>query len=186
MLVSATTAIFYVSHDSGKTWNKVELPLPADAANAGAPVKVDLPVFSDAQNAFLAAKYQVKSTDANNQSMAMVVYTSQDGGQTWKALPNPVANVDSFTMMDIVSAKDAFVHCGDNLCVTHDGAQTWKMITSNLSFKANDTNSVSGMDFVNATTGWTIVTDGTTYHLYQTQDGGATWNELSVTVQSAP
>ena len=186
-LVSATKAVFYVSRDSGQNWQKEELPLPADAVNNGAPVIVDLPIFVDSKDAFLAAKYQVKGADANNKlSMAMVFYTSQDGGQSWLALQHPVANVDAFTQMGIVSTNDAFVHCGDALCTTHDGAKTWRVITSNLSFKNSDTRSLGGLDFINATTGWAIVVDGTSYLLYQTQDGGVTWNELALTVQAVP
>jgi len=92
-------------------------------------------------------------------------------------------NVSPYDRADFVSLQDGFARCGIDLCATHDGAQTWKTLHSSLNFSTNsNTDYVFHFDFVSATTGWAITTDGTVATLWKTVDGGTSWTKLAPTL----
>ena len=80
-------------------------------------------------------------------------------------------------MVDFVSLQDIFAICGNDLCATHDGAHTWQLLHSNLDF-----DNVPEIDFTSPSIGWAIATDGSSYNLWKTIDGGARWTELLPTL----
>ncbi|HTX92492.1 MAG TPA: hypothetical protein VMC09_14870 [Anaerolineales bacterium] len=168
-----------VSADLGKTWKKLVLPLPA-AKYADGLIGPGDPVFFDDRNGllpFVIVKFNQDGTKAYSDQF---VYSTQDGGLTWKSNSTAVANVDWMSRVDFATSRDAFVACGNALCASHDGTVTWQALTSNLNFAyADGTVYVSHFQFIDSSQGWAITTDGTNYNLWKTTDGGQTWTELS-------
>ena len=109
----------------------------------------------------------------------LAFYATQDGGASWKQVPGILENIPSFSQVQIVSPEDIYVLCGNALCASHDGAQAWQSVASNLDFTQTDTRSVAALDFINASTGWVQIQDNGTNSLHKTTDGGATWTMLN-------
>jgi len=177
-IIASQSATLRVSRDQGKSWQEQNLPLPQRAPDSGAPNSVELPTFLTAKEGFFAAKYEVPGKGGGSPQLVMAVYATQDGGHTWTVSPSLVPDVAWFDHIEFVSLKDAFVRCGEVLCVTHDGAKTWQTIQSNLRFPMQGDTSLGAYDFVTAQTGWAIIISSGGSQLYQTTDGGITWNAL--------
>jgi photosystem II stability/assembly factor-like uncharacterized protein len=64
---------------------------------------------------------------------------------------------------------------GAALSASHDGGNSWSSISPDVNLK----DTLVSIQFVNANTGWVLTSDASSHHrLYQTTDGGATWNIL--------
>jgi len=175
-----------ISMDSGSTWKNLQLAFPS-AGLASENVLPMLPVFFDQQEGLLTYGFVKYDAALNIGSTQLVFYATHDGGLTWKPFANSVVqNVDvlkSQNVVDFVSPQVAFVPCGNDLCATQDGGQTWQTLKSNLNFvPASGNEYVRLVDFISSTTGWAITTDGTNGVLWKTTDGGATWDKLSLVV----
>ena len=171
-----------VSADLGKTWTNLQLPIPA--RYAGGSVAPMQPVFFG-QTGLLPVniiKYDQQGALAFS---ALIMYASQDGGQTWQpspaALENPLSQINN---VQIISAKDAFVVCGKNLCSTNDGAQTWKTLSGSLNFDQSTgaADAVTMFNFIDPQNGWAVSGQSGATTLWQSKDGGATWTKMSPTL----
>ena len=168
-----------ISSDLGMTWKKIVLPFPSSKYAYGLVSPGD-PVFFDAQNGLLPVVIVKFNSDGSKAYSDLAVYITHDGGLTWKNSSAVVEDVGWMGRIDFASSDDAFVACGNNLCVSHDGTATWQTVTSNLNFSENGgTEYVWRFDFVSASLGWAITTDGTNYSLWKTADSGQTWTNLS-------
>ena len=158
------TIYLYRSNDAGATWQQATIQPPKGYEQAE--LNALAPRFVGAGTAFLPV------TVASQNGVMLAIYVSRDGGNTWIVTP---AMIPQGGQPDFVSAQDGFVWNGTNFFVSHDGAQTWTVVTPDVKF----TDSFAGMDFLNATTGWVITNDASGGHgLYKTTDGGVTWNVL--------
>ena len=97
-----------------------------------------------------------------------VLFTTQDGGQTWSGASSPGDALYFFTF----STGWALA---PKIQVTTDGGKTWKPI-SDVSWTAQ-------FDFISETTGWVIATSGNEMALVKTDNGGARWSILVPTVK---
>ncbi|MCL5611807.1 MAG: hypothetical protein M1485_04535 [Chloroflexi bacterium] len=161
----------YVSWDNGKKWQGAKLSLPAFINAKKDPLGFEHPIFMTDTLAYLPLI--VNDT--------LSIFVSNDGGRSWSLRKNTVKNVKHFTRVDFVSELDAFVLCGENVCVTHDGAQTWQTVKTNFGLNPQ-IDYIVKLDFVNTTIGWALVShqngEITTYTLLKSTDGGATWTIL--------
>jgi photosystem II stability/assembly factor-like uncharacterized protein len=174
-----------ITFNQGNTWQSHNLPLPknsSDAIIAGASASF----FEDGNGLLLV--HLIKNDNIGNPVyQRLAVYTTQDGGANWVPIPGVLENITPYTQMQIVSPEDIYVLCSDALCASHDGAQTWSKVDSNLNFTQNDNRSIGLLDFLDAKTAWISVMDNETTTLYKTTDGGATWTLLNLLlVASAP
>jgi len=116
----------------------------------------------------------------------LAVYTTQDGGLSWTPNPTVLENdqntVLSHQVLDFVSPTDAFVACGSDLCVTHDGAKTWQKLPASLNFSYVEGKTyVNWFTFTSLNAGWATTSspDGSVSTFWRTTDGGMTWTEFT-------
>ena len=128
----------------------------------------------------MVASYSVPEHDGIAATDVSDVMMTHDGGNTWIASPNLIKGESYWSLhIDFISPTEAFFHCGDSLCMTQDGAQTWTSLPSNFDFAPiNDHYPLLDLDFVNAQVGWAIVHQDSQYQLIKTSDGGITWTML--------
>ncbi|MBE3037887.1 MAG: hypothetical protein IMZ62_03625, partial [Chloroflexi bacterium] len=174
-----------VSLDLGKTWQTQNLPLPQDSADAlVAPYR---PAFFGDKNGLLPVSLVKMNSDGSYAYQRLAFYATQDGGASWTLVPGMLEHVAPFAQVQIVSPRDIYVLCGNALCASHDGAQTWKTVVSNLDFTQNDKRSIWLLDFLDASTAWASVMENDIPTLYKTADGGVTWTQLTpLLAASAP
>ncbi len=188
-IAASQYADLYVSRDAGQTWQHLQLPLPEQKTASGFPVIIDLPTFFTPQDGVFAARYEGQDSQPASPfgSEYLSIYTTHDGGLTWTVNPIPLKEIGYSDRVDFVSMKDAFVACGDHLCATHDGGVTWQTISSNLHFQSGQDRLLSALDFVDARTGWAVITqpDGST-QLFKTTNGGQTWIPLQSRIAPQP
>jgi photosystem II stability/assembly factor-like uncharacterized protein len=180
--IPASFVHLFMSTDWGKSWRELKLPLPP--SQTGVFVESSWPTFVDKLNGLLGVHSAERGTKDSRHDF-VAIYVTHDSGLNWKlsmAFENPLHPSDM--KIDYATPLDAFVPCGKNLCATHDGAQTWQTLTSNLDFMSTQAGgTLLDYDFVNAATGWAIskAGDGTT--LYKTNDGGASWTEIATLIK---
>jgi len=150
----------YSTADGGKTWKQVNLTIPAGLEHSQ--MSVQAPHFFDPQNGILAVVFF-------EQTASLVFYTTQDGGATW----TPGAPVPSNGLISIPTPTDIKVWGDGPFYSSADAGKSWQSLTPN----PNISQTIAGLDFVDAQNGWSISADANgVYRLYRTRDGGATWN----------
>ncbi len=153
----------FMTADGGKTWTQQKLTLPQGYTSVM--LNIDPPRFFSVTDGILPVSIA-------GESFVEAFYTTKDGGLTW----TPGVPVGPAGSYDFVSMQDGFVWNGGTLHATHDGGQTWSAIKPNVDLNQN----LTGIDFVNPTTGWAAAMNGEgKSFLYQTTDGGKTWTQLN-------
>jgi photosystem II stability/assembly factor-like uncharacterized protein len=174
-----------VSFDLGNTWQSMNLPLPQGETDAL--VAPNQPVFFDDGQGILPIHLIKMNSDGSYSEQKLLFYATMDGGASWSQLSTLLDSVQWFSSIQVDPSHDIFVICGNSICASHDMARTWQTLSSNLDFAPSENRSVSGIDFVNSTTGWALVQENETSSLYQTTDGGQSWKLLSpLLVPAAP
>ena len=170
---------FSLSNDLGQHWKDFKLALPAAYA-AGAVMPL-MPAFFETQG-FLPVSVIKFNADGTPEFSILLTYTSQDDGQTWLVAPGILKNLPSHVdNVQIISAQQAFVRCGSDLCVTSDAAQTWTTLPKSLNFdmNADEQSYVSQIRFADSSNGYAISGPNNNPSLWKTSDGGQTWVQLS-------
>jgi photosystem II stability/assembly factor-like uncharacterized protein len=172
-----------VSKDLGKAWLNLKLPLPSSKLAAGL-IEPSTPVFFDALNGVLPAISVKQNAAGTFDFQFLFIYATRDGGLTWSLRPGLVPNIDAYhPQIVFVSSQNAFVACGHDLCVTHDGALTWQFVTPNIDIGAEGTDRyLLQIAFVDASSGWMVIAQKDTNILYKTKDGGSTWTEVPLKI----
>ena len=171
-----------VSADMGAHWSSLQIPIPGKYA--GGSVAPLSPVFFG-QAGLLPVNIVKYAQDGSVSLSALVFYTSQDGGQNWQTAPAMLENPHTqLNTVQILSAKDAFVVCGQNLCSTNDGAQTWKTLPASLNFDQSTgaADAVTQFNFIDPANGWAISGQSGASSLWHSTDGGSTWVKMSPTL----
>jgi len=163
VVYAPATFYLYKTVDGGQTW--APQTLPAAPGMQDTDVAIDNgPVFISASDGILPVRFM-------GETYRTGFYATHDGGTTWEF----ITFMPGSGAVDFVSPTDGFFWTGEQFFVTDDGAQTWTSVNSNVLFGE----SFSGLDFVNARTGWVWTYELTgQYGLYKTTDGGATWMPL--------
>lgn len=172
-----------VSLNLGQNWSDIQMPLPAQYVSGYASPLT--PAFFGSDG-ILPVSISKSNPDGTLAFSVLVIYKSTDGGQSWQAAPAILQNTSAqIDMVQILSAQKAFVRCGKNLCASSDGAQSWNTLPESLNFDINSTAAdyVTQYTFVDASNGWAISGQSGATTLWQTTDGGLSWNKLAPTVK---
>ena len=104
--------------------------------------------------------------------MAISVFQTSDGGNTWTQLP---VEFEGYGILETPSASEMIFYTADQFYVTKDAGKTIQQVSPEIKFG----DSVIDMSFANSQTGWIITASPSNERtLYKTEDGAATWFPL--------
>jgi photosystem II stability/assembly factor-like uncharacterized protein len=157
---------FYKTFDSGVTWTRIQLALPAGYESAY--ITTTAPKFFGTTDAILPVWMTL---GANMRDLFL--YVTHDGGNTWTPSPAFARNAEH---TEIITMNNAISWDWANVFhVTGNSGNNWSTVTPNVAFGEE----FRELDFISPTTGWARLqlSDGHTA-LYKTTDGGSTWTML--------
>ena len=165
---------FYRTTDSGVTWSRLQLALPAGYESAY--ITTTAPKFFGANDGILPVWMGIGIGMRD-----LFLYVTHNGGNTWTPSPAFARNAEH---TEIISKGNTISWDWANVFhSTSNAGSTWTTITPNVTFG----DGFRELDFVSPTTGWARLqeSDGHTA-LYRTTDGGSTWTMLYGHVTSTP
>jgi photosystem II stability/assembly factor-like uncharacterized protein len=166
----ANLAWLYITHDGGSTWQQQVLLMPPGVPRAR--LTVLAPTFSSVNDGILPVIFSDVTTDS---AIATAIYTTHDGGKTWRStVPVPAA----LPLLSFADMQHGWATDGTVLYSTDNGGDHWMKLFPNKSFK-----NIAQLDFISDKVGWAISsTASTSSTLLKTVDGGRTWTTISSTI----
>ena len=157
---------FYKTIDSGVTWSRLQLALPAGYESAY--ITTTAPKFFGANDGILPVWMGIGIGMRD-----LFLYVTHDGGNTWTPSTAFARNAEQ---TEIISMSNMISWDWANIFhVTSNAGNTWTTVTPKVTLG----DGFRELDFVSPTTGWARLqeSDGHTA-LYRTTDGGSTWTML--------
>jgi photosystem II stability/assembly factor-like uncharacterized protein len=164
----------YVTHDGAKTWHEVALKPPSVISTKYTATYV-APIFQDRKHGFLPVTY----TDGDDGQAVLVLFSSDDGGQTWKTdrfLPKRAylseGNIPTTVADSVVLIAPDSNNTGTlQLTAVPPGGKA----STTAARVSRGGAGASQLSFTGSSRGWV----STTNDLFSTQDGGVTWTNIT-------
>jgi photosystem II stability/assembly factor-like uncharacterized protein len=163
----------YVTRDGGRNWTLLTLKTPAEVLPKTYPT-YQLPQFVDKDTGFLLATF----SEPNDESPKLALFTTKDGGRTWK-FGSVLDEGRAAWYMTVADSDWLAAGCprGKPAFIRATGSRMSKTLIP--VGKADDICAVGGilvLSFADSSRGWLLPFDG---KLLSTPDGGITWQEIT-------
>ncbi len=172
-VTDAMLGALWTSNDNGAHWTS--RPMPCTTGDGGAAIAT---IAYGHPDAWLVDCFDDEQS-SQSQNTQHHVYGTANAGATWVRLADPSATGGPALLADNGSGHAVLTTEGDSdlLDATFDGAVHWSALF-------NDGGSFSGwadLQFVDTSTGFVVgPTDTASNHLYRTQNGGDTWQTVTL------
>jgi hypothetical protein len=169
--------------DGGRTWHPVTIDRPP--GHGPDRLSFDVPTFTDqvgsSQGVLPVTFYTPLDPSGGDQTATLGLYTTDDGGATWRfatMIGSTTALSQPLTMTSAILGQGSWVVVSDPvrpaLSKTKDGGRTW----NDLGATELD-GWVASLRFVDPTVGWALTqSQGADFRLSATDDGGQAWRPL--------
>lgn len=161
----------YQTINKGQNWEVVDVLLPDEISEVF--FEAEPPIFFDNSAAILPVRALGESSD-----FSLLFFNSADAGESWQF----ASKIPAGTLYDFADASTGMAGGSNALFKTMDGAKTWQDISGSLS----NGEYLIAVQVVSAETAWILTSpspeDSNARHLYQTTDGGVSWNLLQAEV----
>jgi photosystem II stability/assembly factor-like uncharacterized protein len=179
-----------VTTDGGRTWHPVTIDRPAGHTDDA--MSFDLPTFlgdagSSRTGVLPVTLYTPLDPSGADQTATLAIYTTDDGGATWRfatAVGATTALSQPLTIASAILDQRTWLVAPDPrrpISKTTDGGSTWTDIPS-----SGLGGFVDRLRFVDPANGWALTQpEGADFQLSATTDGGRTWRSLDAVVNPA-
>jgi len=155
---------FYHTLDSGRTWAKQDLELPAGLGTYTSTVWPPFFFTGRVIEGFLPVDF----VSADTGSSTRVFYATNDTGVSWVM----VGSIPDGGAYDFFDLHTGWAWSKHTIYFTSDGAQTWTQLP--VAFSRSERATI--LEFVDLNNGWLVTVDtNNRLRMYRTSDGGSTW-----------
>lgn len=150
--------------DGGATWHSINLPPPNDNPDKFVDEYCSMhspTLFSTSSGALIVT---CKLYDDDGKVITHYLFSTTDGGQTWKRLDYPGGD------LQFISQSVAYALSRD-IYKSRNGGQTW--------IKIKAVKWAGQFSFVNEDLAWAVAQSGQEFALVKTNDGCGTWEEIN-------
>lgn len=173
----------YVTHDGGRHWNEVKVPVPQGILNlfkngptAG---EYGVPLFKDSKRGFLSVTYHEPGAGPGEDMRTLALFSTSDGGFVWHSESwvnlGEDRGVLAFTVVDS-QALAPKPSARSSLTLLKLGLAGKSTETEAGTLQLPNTTAISRLDFSDTSHGWASLSDG---RLLSTADGGLTWKDVT-------
>jgi len=159
-----------VTHDGGRSWDVRDLPAPEGAPTLFEDYEYSEPYGLNVLSA-TALRLMVGSFGYGfpPSEFAGYLYSTEDGGATWKTRALPAGVLASDYDLVFFDADNGLL-LGRTMYRTADGGRTWQLVKT-VAWDGD-------FSFVDSQYGWAIARSGEAIALVRTTNGGITWSEV--------
>ncbi len=165
------------TRNGGINWEEASCTMPDEVS--GSFLEAQPPIFVDAVTGFLPIRAYGAA-----EPYPLLFCRTTDAGGTWTYVSTIPVGI-YLPAYDFSDASTGWISSGETLYITTDGANTWQDLIASL--PAGEM--LLQVDSISAEIAWLLTSpdpeDYSVKHLYQTVDGGVTWERLPATLDES-
>lgn len=178
----------WVTHDGAATWSQVVLRPPAGTRPSNV-AQYQLPLFWDDKHGLAVVRFHAfpAAPDADAQGSQLVLFTTADGGKSWK-FDRPLSHLPTAGKSFATALADSTLltahPTGKNLTLRRIPLKD--RVESAVEGASAGSSAVISISFADGQRGWSLTTVGNCSvgvlpctHVLSTVDAGATWTDIT-------